>query len=156
RFSVNQDGRFRFDDFLEQAKDVLHRPRVADDVLEAVALAELLGHGGQLALTPLELAVIVLDFVGAELEEIAQLRDLGSGDRGDAAGGRGRRAAPAAGRDLTHLAHELLGRRRRQTLVDAPADEEKTGELSVENDRAGDDVEAEMALVHDAAPAPGA
>ena len=42
---------------------------------------------------------------------------------------------------------------RRDRVVDAAADEEEAGEVTVEHDGAGDDVEAEVALVDDAAPA---
>ena len=108
----------------------------------------------QLALAALELGVIVLDLVGAELEQIAQLVDLLLAQLRDLA------RRPCAGRCRCRRrarprgsCAEQLGRRRRERLVDAAADEEEAGELAVEHDGAGDDVEAEVALVDDAATA---
>src|SRR4029077_11196776 len=100
--------------------------RSADDVLEAIALAELLRDRRELLLATLELAVIVLDLVGAELEQIAELIDLLVGHLRNLANGLVQVGAVAAAvRDFADLAHEQLGRLRRERFVDAATDEEE-------------------------------
>jgi hypothetical protein len=138
--AVDEHGRLAADDLLQQPGRVAHRRARADDLGERVLGR---GRGRRRGAGPRRHPG---DLGGGGGDQIAQPLEVGLGqarDLGDVLLG----VALDLG-ELADLAQELGAGDRRQLGAHAAADEDEADQLARDPDRRGDDVEAEVAVVH--------